>query len=156
MCDTRVRTVIGAMYSMKLLMESTMKGAFMPLYNYVYNYTLETMPSTFFLISVVLTVPLMVIFGQVFSLIDELLPLDKLMSGRPSFLAASNFHKIKPDLLLTGPVLRDTFRVDLMCREKKKRKSLTKNTFCTNDLPQDTTKVLFKTVCRLILLKRDV
>lgn len=54
--------VIGAMNSVKLLMESTMKSGFIPLYNLVYNHTFESMPSAFFLISIVLTIPLVLIF----------------------------------------------------------------------------------------------
>lgn len=60
--------VAGSINSVKLLTESTMKGAFIPLYNFVYNHTLETTPSAYFLISVALTAPLMFIFGRVFYL----------------------------------------------------------------------------------------
>ncbi|VVC40199.1 Hypothetical protein CINCED_3A012452 [Cinara cedri] len=53
---------LGAMNSVKLLMESSMKGGFIPLYNVVYNQTFESIPSAFFIISIILTAPLVVIF----------------------------------------------------------------------------------------------
>lgn len=83
-CSCAGYTVTGSMYSVKLLTESTVKGAVIPLYNYVYNCTLETVPSAFFLISVAMTAPLVVIFGQVFSLINHLLRLDCIHIGTVS------------------------------------------------------------------------
>lgn len=52
----------GAMNSVKLLMESAMKSGFLPLYNFIYNHTFESMPSAFFIISIVLTTPLIFVF----------------------------------------------------------------------------------------------
>ncbi|XP_050539848.1 uncharacterized protein LOC126904674 [Daktulosphaira vitifoliae] len=59
---------LGSMNSIKLLVESSVKGAFLPIYNTVYNKTLETMPSAFFLISSLLTFPLVFLFSAVYLL----------------------------------------------------------------------------------------
>ncbi|XP_025199265.1 proton-coupled folate transporter-like, partial [Melanaphis sacchari] len=45
---------LGTMNAVKFLMENSVKGGFLPLYNFIYNHTFESMPSAFFLISVVL------------------------------------------------------------------------------------------------------
>ncbi|VVC40202.1 Hypothetical protein CINCED_3A000893 [Cinara cedri] len=55
-------TELGAMNSVKLLTESTMKSGFLPLYNIIYNHTFESIPSAFFMISIILTAPLVFIF----------------------------------------------------------------------------------------------
>ncbi|VVC40174.1 Major facilitator superfamily,Major facilitator superfamily domain [Cinara cedri] len=55
-------TELGAMNSVKQLIESTSKSGFLPLYNIIYNNTLESIPSAFFLISIFLTAPLILIF----------------------------------------------------------------------------------------------
>lgn len=70
------------MYSIKLITESTAKGVVVPLYNFVYNRTLETMPSAYFIITVSLTAPLVVYFGQVFYLLIWWIcfPLEKCIS----------------------------------------------------------------------------
>lgn len=52
----------GAMNSVKLLMEGITKSVFIPLYSLVYNMTLESMSGAFFLISIILTVPLVFVF----------------------------------------------------------------------------------------------
>ncbi|XP_050422850.1 proton-coupled folate transporter-like [Adelges cooleyi] len=59
---------LGAMNSIKISIESSMKGVFLPIYNMCYNTTLEVMPSGFFLISSCLTAPLIIIFGVIYFL----------------------------------------------------------------------------------------
>ncbi|XP_060871181.1 uncharacterized protein LOC132945450 [Metopolophium dirhodum] len=59
---------LGAMNSVKLLMESTMKSGFLPLYNFIYNHTFESMPSAFFIVSIVLTTPLIFVFYLIYYL----------------------------------------------------------------------------------------
>lgn len=54
---------IGSMNSVKMISENVTKIVILPLYNIVYNYTLETMPSAYFIISLCLTVPLLGCFG---------------------------------------------------------------------------------------------
>ncbi|XP_050439353.1 proton-coupled folate transporter-like [Adelges cooleyi] len=45
---------MGTMHSVKLIIESVSKAIVLPMYNFLYNKTLETNPSAFYLISVVL------------------------------------------------------------------------------------------------------
>lgn len=59
---------LGAMNAVKLLMESTMKSGFLPLYSFIYNHTFESMPSAFFIISIVLTTPLIFVFYLIYYL----------------------------------------------------------------------------------------
>ncbi|XP_025194059.1 uncharacterized protein LOC112593749 isoform X2 [Melanaphis sacchari] len=59
---------LGSMNAVKLLLESSIKSGFLPLYNFIYNHTLESMPSAFFLISVVLTAPLIFVFYLIYYL----------------------------------------------------------------------------------------
>lgn len=59
---------LGSMNAVKLLMESTMKSGFLPLYNFIYNHTFESMPSAFFIISIILTTPLVFIFYLIYYL----------------------------------------------------------------------------------------
>ncbi|XP_060833313.1 probable peptidoglycan muropeptide transporter SLC46 [Rhopalosiphum padi] len=57
---------LGSMNAVKLLTESIMKSGFLPLYNFIYNHTFESMPSAFFLISIVLTTPLIFVFYLIY------------------------------------------------------------------------------------------
>ncbi|XP_026805834.1 proton-coupled folate transporter-like isoform X2 [Rhopalosiphum maidis] len=59
---------LGSMNAVKLLTESIMKSGFLPLYNFIYNHTFESMPSAFFLISIVLTTPLIFVFYLIYYL----------------------------------------------------------------------------------------
>ncbi|XP_025418513.1 hippocampus abundant transcript 1 protein-like [Sipha flava] len=59
-------TELGAMNSVKLLMESSLKSGFLPFYNFMYNHTFESMPGAFFLISIALTAPLVFSFGYIY------------------------------------------------------------------------------------------
>ncbi|KAE9535870.1 hypothetical protein AGLY_007771, partial [Aphis glycines] len=68
---------LGSMNAVKLLMESTMKSGFLPLYNFIYNHTFESMPSAFFLISIVLTTPLIFIFYSIYHLSKNLKSTDE-------------------------------------------------------------------------------
>ncbi|CAH1721866.1 unnamed protein product [Aphis gossypii] len=68
---------LGSMNAVKLLMESTMKSGFLPLYNFIYNHTFESMPSAFFLISIVLTTPLIFVFYSIYHLSKNLKSTDE-------------------------------------------------------------------------------
>ncbi|XP_050539851.1 hippocampus abundant transcript-like protein 1 [Daktulosphaira vitifoliae] len=59
---------LGSMNSIKLLVECCMQGIFLPVYNNVYNATLETMPNAFFLLSTLLTTPLLFLFCVIYFL----------------------------------------------------------------------------------------
>lgn len=48
----------GSMNSVRMILENLSKGAILPLYNIVYNKTLDSMPNAFFIISLCLTIPL--------------------------------------------------------------------------------------------------
>lgn len=54
---------LGSMNAVRMAMDNLSKSAILPLYNVVYNRTLETMPSAFFIISICLTVPLIGCFA---------------------------------------------------------------------------------------------
>lgn len=55
--------IIGSMNAVRMAMDNLSKSAILPLYNIVYNKTLESMPSAFFIISICLTVPLIGCFA---------------------------------------------------------------------------------------------
>ncbi|XP_060834436.1 probable peptidoglycan muropeptide transporter SLC46 isoform X2 [Rhopalosiphum padi] len=59
---------LGSMNAVKILAESIMKSGFLPLYNFMYNHTFESMPSAFFLISIVLATPLIFVFYLIYYL----------------------------------------------------------------------------------------
>ncbi|CAI6349969.1 unnamed protein product [Macrosiphum euphorbiae] len=54
---------LGSMNAVRMAMDNLSKSAILPLYNVVYNRTLESMPSAFFIISICLTVPLIGCFA---------------------------------------------------------------------------------------------
>ncbi|XP_027847455.2 uncharacterized protein LOC114127424 [Aphis gossypii] len=59
---------MGAMNAVKVLIESTMKSGFIPLYNFIYNHTFESMPSAFYIISIVISAPLIFVFYLIYYL----------------------------------------------------------------------------------------
>ncbi|XP_025194032.1 proton-coupled folate transporter-like [Melanaphis sacchari] len=59
---------LGTMNAVKLFMENSIMSGFIPLYNFIYNHTFESMPNAFFLISIVLTIPLIFVFYLIYYL----------------------------------------------------------------------------------------
>ncbi|XP_027847466.2 proton-coupled folate transporter-like [Aphis gossypii] len=59
---------LGSMNSVRMAIENLSKSAILPLYSIVYNKTLETMPSAFFIISICLSLPLIGCFGTTYYL----------------------------------------------------------------------------------------
>ncbi|XP_050428762.1 uncharacterized protein LOC126838410 [Adelges cooleyi] len=59
---------LGAVNSARLVMECSLKAIITTMYNIVYSRTLETMPSAFFIISIVLTIPLLGCFATTYYL----------------------------------------------------------------------------------------
>ncbi|XP_050422037.1 proton-coupled folate transporter-like [Adelges cooleyi] len=66
---------LASMNSVRLIVESLFKSFLLPLYNIVYKNTLNTFPSAFFIISIVLSVPLLFLFSITYFLTRDQ-PLD--------------------------------------------------------------------------------
>ncbi|VVC40200.1 Major facilitator superfamily,Major facilitator superfamily domain [Cinara cedri] len=65
-------TELGTMNSIKMLTENILKSGFLPLYNFLYNRTFESIPGAFFFISIILTAPLIFVFWLIYFLNQKL------------------------------------------------------------------------------------